>query len=205
MAQAKLGSRGYHATIVVALFETLFSIIRLKKGPDAIPYSWPLCLITLTMWLFAGLGMTAMTEELDGRDFLLGTFIGVVGTFFGCQLQGDNAKVVGHKTEIAQSKPAPGPAAAWEPVEPGKPPIVTESLETPLDAHPGLPPGGDRGDEPGAVARDVATLYFGSVKGLVAIPAGAPFPEPSPSPTVIASIETSAGKLRSARPVPREP
>jgi hypothetical protein len=64
---------------VLALFETLFAIIRLKKGPDAIPYSWFLCLITMTMWLFAGLAMTAATEELGETDFLLGTFTGVVG------------------------------------------------------------------------------------------------------------------------------
>ena len=64
---------------MLALFETLFAIIRLKKGPDAIPYSWLLCLITMTLWLFAGLAMTAMTEELGETDFLLGTFTGVVG------------------------------------------------------------------------------------------------------------------------------
>lgn len=67
---------------MLALVETLFAIIRLKKGPDAIPYSWFLCLITMTMWLFAGLAMTAMTEELGEADFLLGTFTGVAG--LGC-------------------------------------------------------------------------------------------------------------------------
>ena len=64
---------------MLALVETLFAIIRLKKGPDAVPYSWFLCLITMTMWLFAGLAMTAMTEELGEADFLLGTFTGVAG------------------------------------------------------------------------------------------------------------------------------
>ena len=64
---------------MLALFETLFAIIRLKKGPDAIPYSWLLCLITMTMWLFAGLAMTAISEELGEADFLMGTFTGVVG------------------------------------------------------------------------------------------------------------------------------
>jgi hypothetical protein len=49
---------------VLTLFETLFAIIRLKKGPDAIPYSWLLCLITMTMWLFAGLAMTAIAAGL---------------------------------------------------------------------------------------------------------------------------------------------
>lgn len=64
---------------MLALFKTLFDIIRLRKGPDAIPYSWLLCLMALTLWLFAGLAMTIMSEELGERDFLLGTFTGVVG------------------------------------------------------------------------------------------------------------------------------
>jgi len=63
---------------VLALFATLFDIIRLRKGPVAIPYSWLLCLIVMTLWLFAGLGLTVMTDELDDRDFLIGTFTGVV-------------------------------------------------------------------------------------------------------------------------------
>lgn len=63
---------------MLALFATLFDIIRLRKGPVAIPYSWLLCLIVMTLWLFAGLGLTVMTDELDDRDFLIGTFTGVV-------------------------------------------------------------------------------------------------------------------------------
>jgi hypothetical protein len=34
---------------MLALFETLFDIIRLRKGPDAIPYSWILCLLSLVL------------------------------------------------------------------------------------------------------------------------------------------------------------
>ena len=64
---------------MLALFETLFNIIRLRKGPDALPYSWLLCLMVLTLWLISGLAMTVMTEELGKQDFLLGTFTGVVG------------------------------------------------------------------------------------------------------------------------------
>ena len=45
------------------------------------------------------------------------------------------------------------------------------------------------------------TLYFGSVRGLVAIPRGSPFPEQPPSPTVITNIRTSAGTLQRSRPV----
>ena len=64
---------------MLALFETLFDIIRLKKGPVAIPYSWLVCLIVMTLWLFAGLALTVMTEGLGERDFLIGTLTGVVG------------------------------------------------------------------------------------------------------------------------------
>lgn len=64
---------------MLALFQTLFDIIRLRKGPDAIPYSWLLCLLALTLWMFSGLAITLMTEEMDDRDFLVGTFTGVVG------------------------------------------------------------------------------------------------------------------------------
>ncbi|MDH3786000.1 MAG: histidine kinase, partial [Acidobacteriota bacterium] len=55
--------------------------------------------------------------------------------------------------------------------------------------------------EPGAVTRDRNTLYFGSVKGLVAVPSSIPFPEPTPSPTVITGIRTAQGKLPIDRPV----
>jgi signal transduction histidine kinase/streptogramin lyase len=55
--------------------------------------------------------------------------------------------------------------------------------------------------EAGAAVRDAGTLFFGNVKGLVAVPAGTPFPVPSPSPTVITSIRTSEGALTGDLPV----
>ena len=55
--------------------------------------------------------------------------------------------------------------------------------------------------EPGAVTRDRTSLYFGSVKGLVAVPSGIRFPEPTPSPTVITGIRTAQGELPVDRPV----
>jgi len=64
---------------VFALFETLFDIIRLRKGPDAIPHSTVLLAIIVALWLLAGLIMTLMTEELDSRDFIIGTVTGVAG------------------------------------------------------------------------------------------------------------------------------
>lgn len=64
---------------MLALSATLFDIIRLRKGPDAIPYSWVLCLLTLVMWLFAGLVLTLLIDEMTDRDYVVGTFVGVVG------------------------------------------------------------------------------------------------------------------------------
>lgn len=64
---------------MLAFFETLFDIIRLRKGPDAIPYSWIFCLIALTLWLLSGFVFMVMTEGMDDRDYLVGTFTGVVG------------------------------------------------------------------------------------------------------------------------------
>ena len=67
---------------MLALLTTLFDIIRLKKGPDAIPYSWVITLITLMLWLVAGFVITATSEEMTDEDFLIGTFTGVAG--LGC-------------------------------------------------------------------------------------------------------------------------
>jgi hypothetical protein len=64
---------------VLALIKTLFDIIRLRKGPDAIPYSWVVTLITLMLWLVAGFVIAATTEEMTDEDFLVGVFTGVVG------------------------------------------------------------------------------------------------------------------------------
>jgi len=84
---------------VLALLETLFHIIRLRRGPDAIPYSWLVCLITLTLWLVAGLVMTVMIDGMSDQDYLVGTFTGVVG--LGCY-----ASIIvlsGHAPRLLQS------------------------------------------------------------------------------------------------------
>lgn len=64
---------------MLALIRILFDIVRLRKGPDAIPYSWLACLVVLLLWLLAGLSMTMVTPDMDDADFLYGTFTGVVG------------------------------------------------------------------------------------------------------------------------------
>jgi len=64
---------------VLALIETLFDIIRLRKGPDSIPHSPFLLVVIIAMWLFAGMVMTLLTAELDQKDFVIGTVTGVAG------------------------------------------------------------------------------------------------------------------------------
>jgi hypothetical protein len=64
---------------MLALFLTLFDIIRLRKGPEAIPYSWILCLVALTIWLVAGYAISLSTESMNDEDFLNSTFTGVAG------------------------------------------------------------------------------------------------------------------------------
>ncbi|MCI0657700.1 MAG: histidine kinase [Acidobacteria bacterium] len=55
--------------------------------------------------------------------------------------------------------------------------------------------------EPGSAARSSRALYFGSVKGPVAVPAGTEFPRLLPSPMIVTSIRTPAGEVRGSRPV----
>ncbi|MBT8093151.1 MAG: hypothetical protein KJN77_08950 [Gammaproteobacteria bacterium] len=64
---------------VLQLFRTLFDIIRLQKGPDAIPHSQVLFAVIVGIWLSAGLVMMAAAPELDATDFVTGTFIGLIG------------------------------------------------------------------------------------------------------------------------------
>ncbi len=55
--------------------------------------------------------------------------------------------------------------------------------------------------EAGAAARGSSTLYLGTVRGLVAVPAGTSFPPQISSPTVMTAIRTPHGELRGDRPV----
>ena len=66
-------------SLVLALIRTLLDIIRLQKGPDAIPHSSVLFGVAIAFWLLAGMVMTLATPELEQKDFVLGTLIGVVG------------------------------------------------------------------------------------------------------------------------------
>ena len=64
---------------MLALIQTLFDIVRLRKGPDAMPHSVFVFGLVVVLWLFSSLVMTITTEELDDQSFLIGLIVGLVG------------------------------------------------------------------------------------------------------------------------------
>ena len=52
-----------------------------------------------------------------------------------------------------------------------------------------------------AVARGARDLFFGTIKGAIALRRGTPFPEIKPSPTVLTSIRSLEGPVRATAPV----
>jgi len=64
---------------VLALIRTLFDIVRLRRGPDALPHSHLLFVIVGLMWLFASAVTATATAELDEKDFIIGSLTGIAG------------------------------------------------------------------------------------------------------------------------------
>jgi len=64
---------------LLPLIKTLFDIVLLRKGPEAIPRSWLLFLMTVLLWLFSALAALALIEQFDDSDFFLGLFGGTIG------------------------------------------------------------------------------------------------------------------------------
>ena len=64
---------------MLALIQTLFDIVRLRKGPDAIPYSGFVFGLVIALWLFSSVVMTMTTEELNDQSFLITLIVGLVG------------------------------------------------------------------------------------------------------------------------------
>jgi len=62
-----------------ALVHTLFDIIRLQKGPDAIPHSGLLFAMAVALWLFASVAVIATSAEPDLRDFFFGVVTAAAG------------------------------------------------------------------------------------------------------------------------------
>lgn len=64
---------------LLPLIRTLFDIVLLRKGPDAIPRSAILLLPIVALWLFTSLAAVVLIEQFSESDFLLGIFGGLVG------------------------------------------------------------------------------------------------------------------------------
>ena len=65
--------------IVSALVKTLFDIIRMHKGPDAIPYSPVLFVFVVAAWLVSGLPAYALLSFVSVENFWIDTAIGASG------------------------------------------------------------------------------------------------------------------------------
>ncbi len=59
---------------VLPLIRTLFDIVLLRKGPEDIPRSAILLLMSLGLWLLAELTSLALIDRVDDSDFLNETF-----------------------------------------------------------------------------------------------------------------------------------
>lgn len=64
---------------VLPLIRTLFDIVLLRKGPEAIPRSSVLFVLIIAWWLFVSLLAVALIEQYSESDFFLGVFSGLVG------------------------------------------------------------------------------------------------------------------------------
>lgn len=63
---------------VLTLIQTLFDIIRLRKGPEAIPRSPVLLVLIVFAWLSAGALITVLIDELDQTDYIVSVLTGVI-------------------------------------------------------------------------------------------------------------------------------
>jgi hypothetical protein len=66
-------------TDVLTLIATLLDIIRLRKGPDAIPHSPLLLIVVVAAWMFAGAVIITLIAELDQADFVVSMVTGMLG------------------------------------------------------------------------------------------------------------------------------
>lgn len=64
---------------MLALIRTLFEIVLLRKGPEAIPRSGVLLVLIVGLWIFSSLVALALINQFDESDFFLGLFSGMVG------------------------------------------------------------------------------------------------------------------------------
>ncbi|MGI9199563.1 MAG: hypothetical protein ACR2QL_00790 [Woeseiaceae bacterium] len=64
---------------MLPLIQTLFDIVRLRKGPEHIPRSTVLLILVIGLWLFAVLAQMVMIERIAEADFFYEIFSALVG------------------------------------------------------------------------------------------------------------------------------
>ncbi len=81
---------------MLALFETLLNIIRLRKGPDAVPYSTLLLTIVVAFWLFVDVLGGLIVPQFGGvsASGLAITLLGLVMFALMATLNGRNARML---------------------------------------------------------------------------------------------------------------
>ena len=67
---------------VLLLLRTLFDIVLLRKGPEAIPHSSILFGIIAGLWLLSSLAVLTLIEQYDRTDFVVGLVTAMVA--LGC-------------------------------------------------------------------------------------------------------------------------
>ena len=67
---------------MLALIRTLIDITFLRKGPDALPYSWLIFYVTVAFWVGALLLTAVMLESFRGQDILVAVASAILG--IGC-------------------------------------------------------------------------------------------------------------------------
>ena len=72
---------------LLLLLRTFLDIIALRKGPEHVPDSWLLFVLSILMMVFASLSAAALIEALAEQDFRLTFAANVLGlTFYGAVL-----------------------------------------------------------------------------------------------------------------------
>ena len=84
---------------MLTLFATLIDIVRLKKGPDAIPYSPIVFGVVLALWLLAGVVAMMRSPEFTDRDLViaLGTGFAVLAFYAAIVV------AAGHRPRVQQT------------------------------------------------------------------------------------------------------
>ena len=66
------------AALLLALIQTLFDIVLLRKGPEHIPRSTILLIVVIVFWIFAVLCQVALIPSIDEADFIFELFSALI-------------------------------------------------------------------------------------------------------------------------------